>query len=242
MKLGWAHRGRWFRSYSRHWERGQFSADTVLARINLSALRDNLLRVAKSLAAADGLAVARLEEALLLRRSGIAQRILLLATLLGAADLSMCLEQHIDVTVHDESSVDLIASQARSTPLRTWFKLDSGMHRVGLNPDAFVNADRVLSSHPGILELIHMTHFSNAGEVNTLERQLACFARCHGMSSEAKVSLANSAALITRPETHADWVRPGIMLYGDNPHGAAHPVSLRPVMTLSAHMIAVRQV
>lgn len=243
--------------------------NTSIARIDLTALRDNLTlvrrlcphsrimamvkadayghglqRVARALTAADGFAVARLEEALLLRQSGIQQRILLLATLLDAADLALCSEQHIDVTAHDESSVACVAAQAQDTPLRVWLKLDSGMHRVGLLPDAFLRADRLLSSHPGILELIHMTHFSSAEDPKPgiMEQQISRFLRCHNASSKANVSLANSAALIANRETHADWVRPGIMLYGVNPLGADNRLSLRAAMTLCTRIIAIREI
>jgi len=55
-------------------------------------------------------------------------------------------------------------------------------------------------------------------------------------------SLANSAAILTRKHTHADWVRPGIMLYGIDPLSAATPLSarLRPVMTLTSKVVALR--
>lgn len=56
------------------------------------------------------------------------------------------------------------------------------------------------------------------------------------------VSLANSAALMARPETQADWVRPGILLYGDNPLGAQHPLPLQAAMTLRAQIIALREI
>jgi alanine racemase len=123
-------------------------------------------------------------------------------------------------------------------------KLDSGMHRNGLKPDAFVDADRVLSTHSGILELIHMTHFASASDTasGVTERQISCFLACRRATSKAKVSLANSAALITRPETHADWVRPGIVLYGENPLGAHHHMPTRAAMTLRAHVIAIREI
>jgi alanine racemase len=215
-----------------------------MAMVKADAYGHGLLATARAFNAADGLAVARLQEAVLLRGFGIEQRILLLGTLLDEADLALCSQQLIDVTAHDRSSVASIAAQAGRTPLRVWLKLDCGMHRVGLNPDAFVEADRVLSGHPGILELIHITHFSSATETATrvMEQQIGCFWACHMASSKAKVSLANSAALIARPETRADWVRPGIMLYGDNPFGPRHPVPLRAAMTLRAHIIAVREI
>ena len=243
--------------------------NTANARIDLTALRDNLtvvrrlcphscimamikadayghglLPVARALNAADGFAVARLQEALVLRKAGIAQRILLLATLLDETDLAMCAELHIDVTAHDKTSVASIVRQAQRKPIRVWLKLDSGMHRVGLNPDAFVEADRLLSTHPGIIELIHMTHFSTAGDITTtvMEQQISCFSQCRMASSKAKVSLANSAALIARPETHADWVRPGIMLYGENPIRTRYHVPLRAAMALHARIIAIREI
>jgi alanine racemase len=214
----------------------------IMAMVKADAYGHGLLSVAKSLDAADGFAVARLEEALLLRRSGIAQRILLLGTLLDESDLATCSEQRIDVTVHDALTARTVAAQARLMPLRVWLKLDSGMHRVGLTPEAFVETDRTLAAHPGVLELIHMTHFSHVGDGPTMESQLACFLECRRASSRAKVSLANSAALIVRSDTHADWVRPGIMLYGDNPLGNRYPVPIRPVMTLSSRIVAIREI
>jgi alanine racemase len=243
--------------------------NTVVARIDLSALEGNLeavrslcpgsrimamvkadayghglLRVAEILNAADGLAVSRLQEALLLRRFGIKGRILLLATLLNAAELVTCSEQDIDVTAHDETSVSCIIERARRNPLRVWLKLDSGMHRNGLGPDAFREADLALSRHTGVIELVHMTHFSSATDPASpvTERQMANFWDCHGVNSRAKVSLANSAALITRRDARADWVRPGIMLYGDNPLGDDHSIRLKAAMALSARVIAVRQI
>jgi alanine racemase len=216
----------------------------TMAMIKADAYGHGLLPVARALNAADGFAVARLQEALALREAGIEQRILLLATLLDHADLATCSQQSIDVTAHDKASVDSIDAVACKMPLRVWLKLDSGMHRVGLDPAAFIEADRTLSSRPGVLELTHMTHFSSADDMATgvMDQQLACFSACHSANPKAKVSLANSAALITRPDTHADWVRPGIMLYGSNPVRASHDVRLRAAMTLHARVIAIRDI
>jgi alanine racemase len=212
--------------------------------IKADAYGHGLLPVARALNAADGFAVARLQEALALREAGIEQRILLLATLLDHADLAICSQRSIDVTAHDKASVDSIDAVACKMPLRVWLKLDSGMHRVGLDPAAFIEADRTLASRPGVLELTHMTHFSSADDMtpSVMEQQLACFSACHSANPQAKVSLANSAALIARPDTHADWVRPGIMLYGSNPVRASHDVPLMAAMTLLARVIAVRDI
>lgn len=214
----------------------------VLAIVKANAYGHGLLPVVRALENADGFGVARLEEALSLRSAGIASRIVVLGTLLDAADLATCAEHGIDVTVHDLASVKLIASQAESCTLRVWLKLDSGLHRVGLAPEAFIAASRLLSGR--VRELIHTTHFSSADRFSTdvLDRQLACFWACHRAAAPALVSVANSAALIGQPQTRADWVRAGIMLYGDNPLAARATLPLRAAMTLEARVIAVREI
>jgi len=216
----------------------------ILAMVKADAYGHGIVPVAQALVAADGLAVAHLHEALLLRDAGITQRILLLATLLDQAELAWCSNQNIDVTAHDQASVASIAVVARHAPLRVWLKLDSGMHRIGLDPSAFVAADRLLSRHAGVAELVHMTHFVNAADPDSaaMDSQLSCFRKCHQANPAAQISLANSAALIARPETRADWVRPGIMLYGDNPVALRQPLPLRAAMTLRAHIVAIRNI
>src|ERR1044071_3664199 len=57
-------------------------------------------------------------------------------------------------------------------------------------------------------------------------------------------SIANSAGIIAWPYARADWVRPGLMLYGASPFadktGLDH--GLLPVMTLSSRLIAINEV
>lgn len=214
----------------------------VMAMVKADAYGHGLLPVARALADADGLAVARLQEALQLRRAGIRrQRLLVLGSLLNDDDLRLCSRERFDVTAHDSATVARIAALAPTAPLRVWLKLDSGMHRLGLQPAEFAAADRLLSANSGITELLHMMHFSSADQPDSPANaaQLDCFAACHG-SSAAPVSVANSATLIARPDSHGAWVRPGIMLYGPNPLAASHPLPLRAVMSLHARVLAVR--
>jgi alanine racemase len=215
----------------------------IMAMVKADAYGHGLLPVAQALANADGLAVARLEEALQLRRAGIAQRVLLLGSLLDEDDLRLCSQQQIDVTAHDLATVDRIAAVTVDAPLRVWLKLDSGMHRLGLAPAEFRVADQRLRSRPGVVELVHMMHFSSADDLDSTATpaQLDNFAQSHG-DSAAGTSLANSAALIARPPCRTDWVRPGIMLYGENPLAATHPLPLRPAMSLRARIVALRTI
>jgi alanine racemase len=54
-------------------------------------------------------------------------------------------------------------------------------------------------------------------------------------------SLAKSAAIMTRPDTHFDWVRPGIMLYGISPFldRTGADLGLKPVMTLKSRLVRI---
>lgn len=214
----------------------------IMAMIKADGYGHGLLATARAVAAADGLAVARLEEALQLRHAGIRQRVLLLGTWLDQHDLEVCCRQAFDVVIHDEASAQLVlARNDWPGSLRIWLKLDSGMHRLGLPPDSFQRVREQLRRHPQVSELVEMMHFSCADEPASDEtgRQLRCFNAVHDPALPA--SVANSAALIRLPECRTGWVRPGIMLYGDNPLPGTD-VDLRPAMRFTARVLAVREI
>lgn len=91
-----------------------------------------------------------------------------------------------------------------------------------------------------------MTHFADADGASGVAAQLEGF-RELTKDFEAPRSLANSAALIRFAETRADWVRPGIMLYGCSPFGhasadlRAEALGLEPAMTLSSEIVATQR-
>lgn len=215
----------------------------ILAMIKADAYGHGLLPTARALIDADGFAVARFDEALQLRHAGITQRILLLGTLLDRDELRVCSELAIDVTAHDLDSLELIDASAAEHPLRVWLELDSGMHRLGLNPREFELADKKLHSNPGVLEILHWTHFSDAEDLraDSNDQQLAIMHSTR-TPTERAVSIANSASILARPDTHETWVRPGLMLYGMNPLQEPHTLKLQGVMTLRANIIAIRHI
>src|SRR5579872_1863658 len=81
--------------------RGLCTQCRVMAMLKADAYGHGAIAAARALASADGFAVARLEEALEVRESGIGQRILLLPTLLDPAEYALCSRLQIDVTAHD---------------------------------------------------------------------------------------------------------------------------------------------
>lgn len=90
-----------------------------------------------------------------------------------------------------------------------------------------------------------MSHFSSADELSSssTSRQLSLFEQLIAGKAEQR-SLANSAAILAWPASHAEWVRPGLILHGISPFseqtGQQH--QLQPVMRLSSRLMAIRQV
>jgi alanine racemase len=118
-------------------------------------------------------------------------------------------------------------------------KLNTGMNRLGFGEGDFRHALERLRRCAG--EITLMTHFADADGERGVRWQLERFEATIA-GAKFPCSLANSAAILRFPETHADWVRPGIMLYGCSPFTdeSAEKLELRPAMTLTSELIAIR--
>jgi alanine racemase len=121
-------------------------------------------------------------------------------------------------------------------------KANTGMNRLGLGPSECVQALERLRRNARVGEITLLTHFADADEARGVGWQLERLRRLPGYGS-LPCSLANSAAILRYPETHGDWVRPGIMLYGCSPfpEGVGSESGLKPVMTLESRIIAVQE-
>ncbi|WP_137970827.1 alanine racemase [Pseudomonas sp. F(2018)] len=194
---------------------------------------------------ADGFAVASLEEAAEVRAMHGTARILLLEGCFGADELPMAAHLGLDLVLQGVEQVEALLAASLSRPLNIWLKLDSGMHRLGLCADAVRQRFPSLRTAAQVAELNLLSHFACADERghSLTEVQLECFLDLLDLDFDQR-SLANSAALLMIPASHMDWIRPGIMLYGATPFAdlSATELGLQPVMSLSAHLIAVREV
>lgn len=223
--------------------RGCAPESRIMAVIKADGYGHGLLPVAHALATAEAFALARPEEALQLRAAGLRQRLVLLGTLLDRELLRECAREDVDVVVHDDHSAAQVTQfeAEAGVGLNLWLKVDTGMHRLGLSPQQLRPLHARLATLPWVRSIGHMSHLACAeweDPAPTL-RQLRCMEAARG-DLQAPLSLANSAGLIAHPQSHGDWVRPGIMLYGDNPVADRFPLDLRPVMHLSAPVLAVR--
>lgn len=216
----------------------------VLAVVKANGYGHGLAWVATTLNQADAFAVASADEALLLRRAGITQPIVLLEGFFSADELPLLQAQQLAPVIHHEHQLRLLESQPALTPELVWIKLDTGMHRVGFAPTELTGVRARLQRLPGVREIRLMTHFASADDISdpATRAQIDSF-RTHTVGQALAASLANSAGIVAWPDSHADWVRPGIMLYGAAPliGKSASDFNLKPVMSLQTALIAVHR-
>jgi alanine racemase len=223
-------------------------ASRVMAVVKANAYGHGLVQVAGCLAGADAFGVARLSEALALRAAAIKQPVVLLEGLFDARQLEEAAQHDLELVVHCQEQVALLEQPqaAGGHGFVVWLKIDTGMNRLGFRSDEVEAVlARLAALGPRVRELRVMTHFARADEPEhpaTL-RQQQDFHRLTGARSWQR-SLCNSAGLFAHPQAHAEWVRPGIALYGVSPFAKrlGSELGLMPAMRLVSTVIAVRRV
>lgn len=218
----------------------------VLAVVKANAYGHGIVPAAVALAGADGFAVARLEEAVALRAAGLRQRIVLLEGVFEGASLRQAAHHGLDLLVHDAEQLALLDAWRGDHAFSAWAKLDTGMNRLGFRPALFPKALRRLLDCPAVAGpptlVTHLACADDRDDLRTRE-QLALFARLTaGVPGER--SIANSAGILGWAESRADWVRPGLMLYGVSPFAdtTGEALGLRPAMRLETAVIAVKEI
>ena len=215
----------------------------IWAVLKANAYGHGLLRAAKALAEADGFVVLDFVEALRLGEAGVAKPILLLEGFFKPADIELLGKYRLIPVIHSIEQVEMLEKAPVAGALPVYLKVNSGMNRLGFTVDNVRVAWNALDAHAGVESITLMTHFADADGEGGVAAQLQWF-RELVQPFDAPCSLANSAALLRfAEETRADWVRPGIMLYGCSPFGfkSAAEIGLKPAMTLASEIIAVQR-
>ena len=224
----------------------------VLAAVKANAYGHGIVPVSKALHDVDALAVARPVEAETLRDAGVDNDIVLMGGVLSESELGRAAELRCDLVVHADYQVEML-SRSSAGSFRVWLKIDTGMHRLGVYPDAVPVLVDGLRNAPVVRRLGLMTHLANADVIGDDASRMQ-FERFAALADgfDGDVSVANSAALLGWADDvridarwHASgetWIRPGVSLFGVSPlagHTAAS-LGLEPVMNFDAPLIAVK--
>jgi alanine racemase len=216
----------------------------VMAVIKANAYGHGLVATAQALGAADLFAVARVDEGLALREAGIRNDVLLLEGVFDVDQLKAAASFGFGLVVHEREQIALLRSAPAQSNFKVWLKFDSGMNRLGFKGADFAAAHAALRELSCVEQPVNLfTHLASADmpdQPTTIEQLERFGSVTQGLPGER--SIANSAGMVAFPEAQADWVRPGLLLYGVSPFagyiGADH--GLQPVMTLRSHVIAIK--
>jgi alanine racemase len=219
----------------------------LMAVVKADGYGHGLERVARALASADAFGVASIADGERIRAAGLSNRVVVLSGFDESADLPELRRLGLDAVVHHESQLRILeADRGDGAPIRTWLKVDTGMHRLGFAPGHAASAyERLRACRAVAPDIVAMTHFANS-DVAADPVTAAQIARFDAIGSrfDAKRSLANSAAVLAHPASHADWVRAGGLLYGVSVIAGRSGTDLgfAPAMTLSTRLIAINPV
>lgn len=212
----------------------------IMAVIKANGYGHGIQRVANALSACDAYGVASIDEAIALRQAGFLHRIVLLEGLFSESELTLAMSHRLDLVVHSFHQFDWLEGLEASQHITLWLKFDTGMHRLGFD---YGDADKVavrLSQLKCNVQAHLMSHFSCADtDEDYTRKQLQCLLDVD-KSFQLPKSIANSAAIQASPETHLDWVRPGIMLYGASAGLSEEKTDLKPAMILKSKITSLK--
>lgn len=219
----------------------------LMAVVKANGYGHGVERVSRGLTDADAFAVACMEEALELRHAGVLHPILLLEGVFSADELEWVVPRRLELVVHCDEQLRMLEQTPLAAPVRVWIKVDSGMHRLGFDPGQVRSVWSRLQALTWVEKPVRvLSHFASADDQHSAlnELQMQRVEQALWSLPGMPLSLANSAAIVNLPQSHHDWVRPGIMLYGVSPLSdiSAAELGLKPVMTLVSRVIAVKTV
>ncbi|MBK0064254.1 MULTISPECIES: alanine racemase [unclassified Acinetobacter] len=219
----------------------------VFAVVKANAYGHGIERVYSSLKTADGFALLDIDEAKRLRALGWTGPILLLEGIFSAQDLFDCAVFQLSFSIHSEAQLNWLLQHPEPAQFDIFLKMNSGMNRLGFQPEHYPEVWRALHSCTAVKSLTHMMHFSDAdgerlGQAG-IDVQLKTFEdTVRDLPGER--SVCNSAAILRHcTQLTSKTVRAGILLYGSSPDFPKHSIqdwNLQPSMSLRSEIIAIQ--
>ncbi len=239
----------------------------MLAAVKANAYGHGIIPVARQ-AVDNGvnmLGVARYEEGIVLRKSGIETPILIFGYT-SPSTTEELLAYDLIPTVFSQTAAEAFSSVASlaQRKLKIHIKVDTGMGRIGLLPANFRQSSETdaqgMQDVEEIGAIVRMkglepegiyTHFAcaDSADKTSADNQFECFLDLLARLSQRGIEFpirhaANSAAVIDMPHTHLDMIRPGISVYGLYPSDQVKKerLSLKPAMALKAKISQFKHV
>lgn len=212
----------------------------IMAMVKANAYGHSIIEVSKKLIenGVDYLGVAFLEEGIALRNAGINIPILVTSGILEE-EIPYLIDNNLEITVSSTLKLNQVEkiSKEKNKKASVHLKIDTGMERIGVHYYSCSEFLEESFASPDVDIKGVYSHLACADDLdcNFTKIQLERFLEVIKPYRTKKVlfHIANSAGIISHPETHLDMVRPGIMLYGSYPNAKMkNLINLKPVMSL----------
>jgi alanine racemase len=188
----------------------------------------------------DGFSVATVDEGVELRQLGVKKEVWVLTGFSTSEELDESVRYSLAPVVHSEYQFEMLKNKGAS--LKYSIEIETGMGRLGLHPN---EVNRICQNKSFRRQIrVLMSHFAHADQMDS-EHVYEQLAKFQSVTTNLKLpgSIAASGGILGYPESHMDWVRPGIMLYGATPFTSSTIANyqLAPVMSLTSSVISIRR-
>ena len=217
----------------------------IIAIVKSDAYGHGLLPVCQALPESVSLGIVNIQHAIQLRQKKLNNNIILLTGIYNEEELEIASKLGFSIVIHQMQQLDLV-QQSKQQNLCVWLKINTGMNRLGFNIQEAEAAYKILNNNVNVSSLKIMSHFACADNKTgeKCQKQITNMQDLIKRFPNAVFSLDNSAAIINNILPSANWIRPGIMLYGVSPIPGitSKELQLKPCMTLKAMILSINQV
>ncbi len=234
----------------------------LLAVIKADAYGHGAVRVAAHLNSNSNVSafgVSRYSEAKKLFDANITKPILLMEGVIDYDQLIESVRRDFWLVIQNHEQFELLARLQDELPsdfqsVNIWLKFDTGMNRLGF-AISDVEIDKVIKSVDNLIQskiinpnVVIMSHFACADDIghklNITQLEKLNLLKEKFKNYKFQYSMANSAGVFAWPDSHNDWIRPGITLYGSSPFTSksSYDLKLKPVMRMLSKVIAVKKI
>ena len=221
---------------------------SIMAVVKANAYGHGIVEVSKVLEKMQikYLGVATLDEAILLRNSGIKINILILGSILPE-EVKPAVQNNITLTLCNHELLTAVKKISKDKKVRVHIKIDTGMGRIGVWHEEAIKFIKEAKEINNLnIEGIY-THFSIAGRDKFFTQyQIDSFGKILSDLEELGVDIpfkhaANSIAIVDWKKSHLNMVRPGIIIYGIYPKRSfPRRLNLRPAFSLKTKISFVK--
>ncbi len=217
----------------------------IIAVVKADAYGHGLKNVVPALIDCDAFAVATIEEALALRQLNSEKKIMLLEGVFNDYEMSLAIAHRLDVVIHQDYQVELLKTVPATHDMDVWLKIDSGMNRLGFRLDQLADKLNIIKDIDGMGQIRLMSHFASSDDIHCQQTRSQIKINDQIKTMGYEYSFSNTSAVLNQLNTHEEWCRVGIGLFGISPLGMESyggDFKLKPAMHLSANIIASKYI